>query len=340
MIGSARITMTVASDGSCTISPKNMARSGESGIGMTVNVDSTIQAVATGKYAYIDFLTPDGVALTKGDYDASSGTFTVVLGENDIALLKDGEMKLQFVLSDVLLPTTPVVVLDGDAIESDVLLGKTFYSDDATDKKTGSLVLGSDTSDATASESDIVSPETAYVNGIKITGTLIKNPTVDLVVAEPNTVGYANEIAWAILHDLTYPSGLLSNLPADSKHLFDNADQYTGDIAELPRSLTHIEIETNTGIFGDCADLPTGLVKLALYDCAGISGIYSPNATIDSIDLNSTSMSDSDTDNTLIALAAITTVVGSIALNYNRTSASDDAVSVLTGLGWYLDIGP
>lgn len=58
---------------------------------------------------------------------------------------------------------------DATATASDILQGKTAYG--ASGKLTGTLVP-LDTSDANAVASDIISGKTAYVNGAKITGSL------------------------------------------------------------------------------------------------------------------------------------------------------------------------
>lgn len=59
---------------------------------------------------------------------------------------------------------------DATATSSDILSGKTAYVDDV--KVTGKCTYDADTSDATASASQILSGSTAYVNGTKLTGTL------------------------------------------------------------------------------------------------------------------------------------------------------------------------
>ena len=58
-------------------------------------------------------------------------------------------------------------VTDGDQI----LSGQTAYGRDG-EKITGTCTYDADTSDATASASEILSGETAYVNGSKVTGTM------------------------------------------------------------------------------------------------------------------------------------------------------------------------
>ena len=75
----------------------------------------------------------------------------------------------------------------GDASASDVVSGKTFTSA-AGLKVTGTHVCdGIDTSDATAAADDIAKGKTAYVNGIKVTGSIKEVPSIvkyDPVVAE------------------------------------------------------------------------------------------------------------------------------------------------------------
>ncbi len=59
---------------------------------------------------------------------------------------------------------------DGDQI----LSGKTAYGKDG-EKITGTCTFDADTSDATASASEILATKTAYVNGAKVTGTMPNN---------------------------------------------------------------------------------------------------------------------------------------------------------------------
>lgn len=63
----------------------------------------------------------------------------------------------------------------GDAVPSDVVKGKKFTSADGYNLiGTATSIGGTDTSDANATAEDILSGKTAYVNGVKITGTMLK----------------------------------------------------------------------------------------------------------------------------------------------------------------------
>lgn len=63
----------------------------------------------------------------------------------------------------------------GDAVPSDVVKGKKFTSADGYSLiGTATSIGGTDTSDADAVASDIAKNKTAYVNGVKITGTMLK----------------------------------------------------------------------------------------------------------------------------------------------------------------------
>lgn len=60
------------------------------------------------------------------------------------------------------------------AVESDVLVGKTFHKASGA-TATGTCPYDADTSDATATAGELLSGKTAYVNGAKVTGTMPNN---------------------------------------------------------------------------------------------------------------------------------------------------------------------
>lgn len=72
---------------------------------------------------------------------------------------------------------TLIDLTDTSAVASDVLSGKYFYGRDGV-KTEGTCTYNADTSDATAVAADILSGSTAYVNGNKITGSMVNNGAV------------------------------------------------------------------------------------------------------------------------------------------------------------------
>lgn len=70
---------------------------------------------------------------------------------------------------------------DATATSSDILSGKTAYVDDV--KITGKCTYDADTSDATAVAANLLSGVTAYVDGSKITGTMTNNGTQNLTIS-------------------------------------------------------------------------------------------------------------------------------------------------------------
>lgn len=72
---------------------------------------------------------------------------------------------------------TLIDLTDTTAQQANVLTGFYFYGRDGV-KYTGTCAYNADTSDADATASDILYGSTAYVNGNKITGTMVNNGAV------------------------------------------------------------------------------------------------------------------------------------------------------------------
>lgn len=107
-------------------------------------------------------------------------------------------------------------------------------------------------------------------------------------------------------------SGSIDDIPITSKYLdMYGSNLLTGNIANLPRVSTYIRVQA----------------------CTQLSGIYNPSATVNNLYFGQTAMTSNDTDQTIINLAAITTVVsgGVLQVKNNRTAASDAAVASLAG---------
>lgn len=177
------------------------------------------------------------------------------------------------------------------------------------------------------------------------------------MVVSPNNVMYPMEACWHQWVNSISPSGSIADLPSDIKYIYSSigmtgdlsdipesavgvyiqSSDITGDVGEdIPASVTHINLYNCPAITCDLADLSSALTHLNLASNPLVAGVYTPGAGIQSIILDSTGMSDSDTDATLIALDACGAENGTGSMCPNRTSASDAAVASLISKGWML----
>ena len=108
---------------------------------------------------------------------------------------------------------------------------------------------------------------------------------------------------------------------------------YRGNVKDIPRVTNNLDISGCLQVTGTLADLPRVTGTLNLGNCAKVTGALLHASSVREIYLYGTGMTPSDTDQTLINLAAATTVTsgGTLYIKRNRTSASDAAVASLAG---------
>ena len=148
----------------------------------TSDATATANDIAEGKTAYINGGKVNGALLNylSDEKVTFAANYTQVSDYNDSKFLCRGTNLSDKILRDGAYADVYVWKnVFGDATAADVTQGKTFTSSSGL-KVTGTHICsgGIDTSDATATASDIAEGVTAYVNGEKITGTIQKASTV------------------------------------------------------------------------------------------------------------------------------------------------------------------
>jgi len=127
------------------------------------------------------------------------------------------------------------VLLDisADTVNPSVLLSGYTAHDKTGDAVTGSCTFDSDTTDATASTSDILAGETAYVNGIKLTGDMPNRGALSGVISNVNDSITANagyyDGSGSIGIDATEKAKIIANNIKDGVQILGVIGTYTGE---------------------------------------------------------------------------------------------------------------
>ena len=134
-----------------------------------------------------------------------------------------------------------VVIIDltGDTVAtdgSDVAYGKTFHAPDGA-QVTGTNTKDVDSTDATATSGDILSGQTAYARGAKLTGTMPNRGAIDEVIDDKDDViavpaGY-HDGSGTVQLDSTEKGKLIAGNIKSGVELLGITGTYTGEGATL-----------------------------------------------------------------------------------------------------------
>lgn len=109
-----------------------------------------------------------------------------------------------------------LIDLTGDTVvASDVLTGKYFHLKSG-ERVQGTCAYDADTSDANASAAEILSGQTAYVNGVKVTGSMPNNGGTNVVVSTKAgttiPLGYSDGSAKAVIDSASSANLVAANV--------------------------------------------------------------------------------------------------------------------------------
>ena len=169
-------------------------------------------------------------------------------------------------------------------------------------------------------------------------------------VANPKFTHASQQTSWAFC----------SNWSADNLQISDNATdaKYIGNIADVPPVITYYAsfayCSNVTGditnirpsylaSFQNCANVTGDITNIrpsyyaSFAYCSNVTGTLNPEPTLQFIYLNGSGLTTTQLDDSIIAVANVTTVVGTFNWSLGKRShASDAAYDVLAAKGWTL----
>jgi hypothetical protein len=137
-----------------------------------------------------------------------------------------------------------------------------------------------------------------------------------------------------------------TNLSGDTSYI-SNIKRYvnlykcydiTGQLSDFGDVYNYLAIQSCSHITGQLKDISAVEYFVNVYGCSDITGPLTPHEDLESIRIGGTNLSTADLDQSIINLAAVTTVTGGT-LYYDtgiRSAASDDAYDALDAAGWSL----
>ena len=169
---------------------------------------------------------------------------------------------------------TVIIDLTGDTVAtdgSDVAYGKTFHAPDGS-QVTGTSTLDSDTTDATAAAGDILSGQTAYARGAKLTGSMPNRGAIDEVIDDKNDViavpaGY-HDGSGTVQLDSTEKGKLIAGNIKSGVELLGVTGSYTGEGATLQTK------SVNPSFSSQVIQPDQGYDGLAAVNLASVEGMF------------------------------------------------------------------